>query len=224
MNSAALNFFNYTLVLYKWNWGVIPGKKLQKNREIVVGWTLQGREHKDSWLEAPIGASPRTKYKRLKNVFAVTSIALTSERLTQLLQLPAQSLSGSPGTLVELKRIKVCVRFVREIVRESVDSVWYHEISRNVFTHHCSVGRPTKYAWIRIKELDFLYYSSWFIIIELPDDFCFGRVGFERCRVGTWMKIRGTKLHQKSRNSCRIIAGGLGAYGQVTQGANWRQS
>jgi len=44
-------------------------------------------EHTDSWLEAQIGASPRTKYKRSKNVFSVTSIALTLAHLgTELLQ------------------------------------------------------------------------------------------------------------------------------------------
>jgi len=44
--------------------------------------------------------NPRAKYKRSKNVFAVTSVALTVVHLcTELLQLPAQSLIGSPGTL-----------------------------------------------------------------------------------------------------------------------------
>ena len=48
------------------------------------------------------GLSPGTKYKRSKNVFAITFIALTLVHLcTELLQLPAQSLIGSPGTLVE---------------------------------------------------------------------------------------------------------------------------
>jgi len=43
---------------------------------------------------------PGTKYKRSKNVFVVTSIALTVVRpCTELLQLPAQFLVGSPGTL-----------------------------------------------------------------------------------------------------------------------------
>ena len=43
---------------------------------------------------------PGTKYKRSKNVFAVTFFALTIGRdWSQLLQPPAQSLIGSPGTL-----------------------------------------------------------------------------------------------------------------------------
>ena len=46
------------------------------------------------------GLSPGTKYKRSKYVFAVTSIAFTDVNLcTELLQLPAQSRTGSPGTL-----------------------------------------------------------------------------------------------------------------------------
>ena len=47
------------------------------------------------------GLSPGTKYKRSKNVHAVTSIAYTDVHLcTELLQLPAQTLIGSPGTLL----------------------------------------------------------------------------------------------------------------------------
>ena len=46
------------------------------------------------------GLSPGIKYTRSKNVFTVTSIALIVVRLcAELLQLPAQSLIGSPGTL-----------------------------------------------------------------------------------------------------------------------------
>jgi len=45
--------------------------------------------------------NPRTKYKRSKNVFAVASIALSLSRIgPRLLQLFAQSLIGSPGTLL----------------------------------------------------------------------------------------------------------------------------
>jgi len=44
--------------------------------------------------------SPGTKYKPSKNVFAVTSIALSLAPFgTKLLELPAQSPIGSPGTL-----------------------------------------------------------------------------------------------------------------------------
>ena len=46
------------------------------------------------------GLSPEIKYKCSKNVFAITSIVLTVVRLcSELLQLSAQSLIGSPGTL-----------------------------------------------------------------------------------------------------------------------------
>jgi len=56
-------------------------------------------EHTDSWRKAPIGASPRTKYKRSKIVSAVTAFAYILERLgTELLQLAVQSLVWSPGT------------------------------------------------------------------------------------------------------------------------------
>jgi len=83
------------------NRGAIRRKKLHGNRKRVVEWTVGVWEDTDSWLKAPVGASSRTKYKRSKNVFAVTSIALTLQRLgTPLLQLPAQSLIGSLGTLV----------------------------------------------------------------------------------------------------------------------------
>jgi len=84
------------------NWGAIRGKHLHGNREIVVEWTVGGWEHTgtDIWLKAQIGASPRTKYKLSKNVFAVTSIALSLGHLgPRLLELLAQSLIGSPGTL-----------------------------------------------------------------------------------------------------------------------------
>ena len=44
--------------------------------------------------------NPRTKYKRSKTVFAVTSIALIIGRdWPRLVQPFAQSLTGSPGTL-----------------------------------------------------------------------------------------------------------------------------
>ena len=48
-----------------------------------------------------IGLSPGTKYKRSKNVFAIACIVLTVVRLcSELLQLPMQSLTGSPVTLL----------------------------------------------------------------------------------------------------------------------------
>ena len=49
--------------------------------------------------------SPETKYKRSKNAFSVTFIALNCVRMcSRLLQLLAQSLIGSPGTLAVCKR------------------------------------------------------------------------------------------------------------------------
>jgi len=47
------------------------------------------------------GLSPGTKYKRSKNVFSVTSIALSLGHIwARLLELPTQSLIGSPSTLI----------------------------------------------------------------------------------------------------------------------------
>jgi len=49
----------------------------------------------------PNELSPGTKYKRSKIVFSVKYVAIILICLgTQLLQLPAQSLIGSPGTLL----------------------------------------------------------------------------------------------------------------------------
>jgi len=51
--------------------------------------------------QGAIVRNPRTKYKRSKNVSTVTSIELICARVyTQLLQPLAQSLIGSPGTLL----------------------------------------------------------------------------------------------------------------------------
>ena len=54
-----------------------------------------------AWLQrASIGVSPATNYTHSKNVFAVTSIALSLGHLgPRLLELSVQSLIGSPGTL-----------------------------------------------------------------------------------------------------------------------------
>jgi len=85
------------------NWGAIRGKKLYRNRRIVVEWTPGVWEHMDSWLGAQMGSvlEPNQNVQSSKNVFAVTTIAFTDVHLcTGLLQLqvPAQSLIGSPGT------------------------------------------------------------------------------------------------------------------------------
>jgi len=54
-------------------WGAIRGKKLHKNQEIVVVWTVEvvGVQ----LTTGPNFAVPETKQKRSKNVFAVISIA-----------------------------------------------------------------------------------------------------------------------------------------------------
>ena len=55
--------------------------------------------------------NPRTKYKRSKNVFAVTSIALIIGRdWPRLVQPLAQSLIGSPGTLAWRMRVEFLLR------------------------------------------------------------------------------------------------------------------
>jgi len=65
----------------------------------VVG--AQGQLTQDAIMR-----NPRTKYKRSKNVFVVTSIALIIGRdWPRLVQLFAQSLIGSPGTLPARSRI-----------------------------------------------------------------------------------------------------------------------
>jgi len=62
--------------------------------------------------------SPETKYKRSRIVFAVTSIALTLVSLgAKLLELPAQSVVGSPVTL------SLCVAYEEEFSR-SFQLIW----------------------------------------------------------------------------------------------------
>ena len=64
-----------------------------RNREIVADRMVT----KGKFLR-----SPETKSKRSKNAFAFTSIALTLVPLgTELLEISAQFLIGSPGTLGE---------------------------------------------------------------------------------------------------------------------------
>ena len=71
--------------------------------------------------QSAILRNPRTKYKRSKNVFSVTSIALSCAHIcARLLQPLAQSLIGSPGTLVSRQttcaviRAPVCSQVHRE--------------------------------------------------------------------------------------------------------------
>ena len=55
-------------------------------------------EHTDSCLKATIGASVRIRYKRSKNVFLKhTESSQLGHLGSRLLELPAQSLIGSPG-------------------------------------------------------------------------------------------------------------------------------
>jgi len=55
---------------------------------------------KEQLTQGAILHNPKTKYKRLKNVLAVTSIALICAQIcARLLQPLAQSLIRSPGTL-----------------------------------------------------------------------------------------------------------------------------
>ena len=76
-----------------------------------------GGSTRTSCFEAQIGASSRTKYKRSKNVFAVTIIALSLESLgTHLLGLTAQSLI-SPVSL--MATFPLC-----ELSVESLGGIW----------------------------------------------------------------------------------------------------
>jgi len=71
----------------------LASKNSSNTGELAVGLWV----HRDNWLGAQIGASSETKYKRSKIAFAVTSDALS-------LGLAAQSLTWSPGTLLESVR------------------------------------------------------------------------------------------------------------------------
>ena len=85
-------------------WGAIRGKKIHGNREIVVDWTIGVVGAQGQLTQGAIMRNPRTKYKRSKNVFAVTSIALIIGRdWPRLVQPLAQSLIGSPSTLLSLQ-------------------------------------------------------------------------------------------------------------------------
>ena len=67
------------------------------------------KAHRQLMLSANV-RRPGTKYKRSKIAFAVTSVAFTGVHIcTELLQLPAQSLIGSTGTLSAIVRVLQCV-------------------------------------------------------------------------------------------------------------------
>jgi len=73
------------------------GKKLHKNREIVLERTVGVVGAQGHLTQGAIIRNPRTKYKHSNNVFAVISIALIIGRdLPRLVQLLAQSLIGRP--------------------------------------------------------------------------------------------------------------------------------
>jgi len=93
----------------------------------VNGWGLGAC---GQLTQGPNLPSPGTKYKRSKNVFAVTSFVLTFVHLcTELSQLPAQSLIGSPGTLASTPTTSVFfflhkVKVGLGICRTNADSQW----------------------------------------------------------------------------------------------------
>jgi len=74
-------------------WGAIRAKQLHRNRETVVQWMVGIVGAHGQLTQSAILRNPRTKYKRSKNVFSVTSIALSCAHIcARLLQPLAQSL------------------------------------------------------------------------------------------------------------------------------------
>ena len=89
------------------------GKKNAQKYRYSHRMSGEGWEYRDSWRGAPIGASPETKYKRSKNVFAVTSIALSLGHLgARLLRLPVQCLTRSPGNPFSLSHFRWHIRML----------------------------------------------------------------------------------------------------------------
>jgi len=87
------------------NWGAIRGKSLHGNRKIVIEWTIGVVDVQGQLTQSTNVPTPETKYKRSykrsKNVISVTSIVLKLVHIcAQPVQLPVQSLIGSPGRLV----------------------------------------------------------------------------------------------------------------------------
>ena len=75
-------------------------KERQGNRDIVTVWEvgMWPGAHRTWWQIFPIVPQHEIKYKRSKVAFAVSFITLTLSTLdTKLLELPVQSLKGSPG-------------------------------------------------------------------------------------------------------------------------------
>ena len=87
------------------------------------------------------GHSPRTKYKRSKNAFSVTSIAPNCVRVClRLLQLLAQSLIGSPGTFSEGVNIYICNRGCENIDLHSIAlGVPFNLILKSQFYYYWSL-------------------------------------------------------------------------------------
>jgi len=84
-------------------WGATRAKILNKkeqNRELATEWAVGGLEaHGQLMLSANVRRLG-TRYKRSKIAFAVTSVTFIDVHIcTELFELPAQSLIGSPGTL-----------------------------------------------------------------------------------------------------------------------------
>ena len=75
---------------------------MHKNREIVVESAVGVVGAQGQLTQGPNVPNPRTKCKRSKNVFAVTSIAhIIGRDWPRLVQPLAQSLIGSSGTLAD---------------------------------------------------------------------------------------------------------------------------
>ena len=88
-------------------------KKLNRNREIAGVKTVGGWEHTDSCFKAQIEKSPMTQFKRSNNVFCVTFFALSlGHVISRLLDLAAQSLTGSPRTLLCFAGKCVCFAYL----------------------------------------------------------------------------------------------------------------
>jgi len=77
----------------------------------------------------------RTKYKRSKNVFPVTSIALSCAHIcARLLQLLAQSLIGSPGTLPDpMNHVKIFKGWPLQDAPSKLVQLWFKSFQKEDF-------------------------------------------------------------------------------------------